>query len=137
MVFYQSGSNVVASQPRELRLNPQIHSLLPQKNISLNSYLKMSATPWLPEGSETKAGEPMKSKVAKLKAVDAWRPTRDDPAIRALAKELTAMFMANMPPDVSAEERRQRFAEFGKESQAEFRAADAADTAACCDAHIF
>ena len=50
------------------------------------------------------------------------------PAIRALAKELTAMFMAVMPPDVSAEERRQRFAEFGKESQAEFRAADAADT---------
>jgi hypothetical protein len=47
------------------------------------------------------------------------------------------MFMANMPPDVSAEERRQRFAEFGKESQAEFRAADAADTAACCDAQIF
>ena len=63
----------------------------------------------------------MKSKVAKLKAVDAWRPTRDDPAIRALAKEITAMFMASMPPDVSAEERRQRFAEFGKESQAEFR----------------
>ena len=72
-----------------------------------------------------------------LKAIDAWKPTRDDPKIRALAKKLTTMFMGSMPPDESAEEQRQRFAEFGKELQTEFRAADAADTAACCDAQIF
>lgn len=75
--------------------------------------------------------------MAKLKAIDAWKPTRDDPKIRALAKKLTTMFMGSMPPDESAEEQRQRFAEFGKELQTEFRAADAADTAACCDAQIF
>ena len=75
--------------------------------------------------------------MAKLKAVDASKPTRDDPKIRALAKKLTTMFMASMPSDESAEEQRQRFAEFGKELRAEFRAADAADAAAAAMRRFF
>ena len=47
------------------------------------------------------------------------------------------MFMASMPPDESAEEQRQRFAEFGKELRPEFRAADAADAAAAAMPRFF
>ena len=69
----------------------------------------------------------MKSKVAKLKAVDAWGPTRDDP-LSGRWRKSSQRCSWRLCPQMSAEERRQRFAEFGKESQAEFRAADAADT---------
>ena len=40
-----------------------------------------------------------------LKAFDAWKPTRDDdPALRALARSIAAMFMADTPPGESREE---------------------------------
>ena len=71
--------------------------------------------------------------MAKLKAVDASKPTRDDPKIRALAKKLTTMFMASMPPDESAEEQRERFAEFGKE----LSGVPSSGRGCCCDAQIF
>ena len=48
LVFYQSGSNVVASQPRELRLNPQICNLLPVENVSECNWLVATVSTMFP-----------------------------------------------------------------------------------------